>query len=291
MLTDGHAASEGYPGPGLTRDRGTLLTGGVLIAVAALAWLAVILHTAQMPGMSPAGMPGMSMGESDMGMTATTDSGPASLTGAAAYLVAWGLMMAAMMLPSATPMIALYGAVHRQSARTGRRGVSTALFALVYLAVWTAFGIPVYAASVLVDVAAGASPAVAGLLPYGVALVLLMAGAYQLSPLKEVCLRVCQSPLGFLLGRWRGGYRGTLEMALRHAAYCVGCCWALMIVLVAAGAMGLHWVLLIAAVVFAEKLLPRGAWMARIVGGVLLGLGLLVAAQPDLVGALRGQMA
>jgi predicted metal-binding membrane protein len=91
------------------------------------------------------------------------------------------------------------------------------------------------------------------------------------------------------MGHWRSGYLGTLKMALEHAAYCVGCCWGLMVVLMAAGAMALHWVLLIAALVFVEKVLPHGEWTARIVGGALLLLGLLVAAQPGLASVLRGQ--
>lgn len=161
-------------------------------------------------------------------------------------------------------------------------------FALVYLGVWLVFGIPVYAAGVVVEFVSNTYPSMNSLLPYALGLILLGAGAYQLSPLKRVCLRVCQTPLGFLMGHWRSGYLGTIKMALEHAAYCVGCCWGLMLVLVAAGAMALHWVLLIAAVVFAEKLLPHGEWTARFIGGALLVLGLLVFAQPDLALILRG---
>jgi predicted metal-binding membrane protein len=212
-----------------------------------------------------------------------------SLAGGVAFVGAWGVMMAAMMLPSATPMIALYGAVSRSQARSGARVAPVAVFAATYLVVWLLVGVPVYAASVLVAGLAMASPAVAGLLPYGVAVVLLAAGAYQFTPLKRVCLRVCQSPLAFLLARWRSGYAATLRLGLSHALYCVGCCWGLMAVLVAAGAMGLRWVLLLAVVVFAEKLLPRGAWTARVVGGALIVLGVAVLVQPGLAATLRGQ--
>ncbi len=261
-MPGGQKVDQGTGGLKLERDRATWLAGGLLIAIAALAWAAVVLQAMGMKG--------------------------APTTDVAAFLVAWGVMMTAMMLPSATPMIALYGGVRRTATQTDQKGIPTALFALVYLAMWLAFGAPVYAASVVVDVAANSTPAVAGLLPYALALVLLVAGAYQFSSLKWVCLRVCQSPLGFLMGHWRSGYLGTLKMALEHAAYCVGCCWGLMVVLVAAGAMALHWVLLIAALVFAEKVLPHGEWTARIVGGVLLLLGLLVAVQPHLAAVLRG---
>jgi predicted metal-binding membrane protein len=205
----------------------------------------------------------------------------ASLRDGAAYVASWAVMMAAMMLPSALPMIALYGAVQRKASGDDARGVHIAVFTVTYLAVWGATGVPVYLASVWLGAAAAA------LLPYGVALVLVVAGAYQLSPWKQICLRACRSPLGFLLGRWRPGRAGSLALGVTHALYCVGCCWALMVVLVAAGAMGLSWVLLIAALVAAEKLLPGGEWIARLAGGALLLLGLLVAARPGLLVLLR----
>ena len=123
---------------------------------------------------------------------------------------------------------------------------------------------------------------------YGVAAVLVVAGVFQLSPLKQVCLRRCRSPLGFLLGHWRAGWRGSLALGWSHATYCLGCCWALMVVLVAAGAMGLLWVLLVAAVVAAEKVLPGGEWIARATGIVLLILGAAIAARPSLAMTLRG---
>lgn len=274
MLVGGQARGDSNGAAKLGRERGTLVSGGLLLAVAALAWLGVIRQAS---------------GMADTEMSMATGAGLTSAAGAAAFLSAWGVMMVAMMLPSATPMIALYGAMQRNLARSGQRGVTTAIFALAYVALWLAFGVPVYAATVVVELLAAAHPAIAGLLPYALALVLLAAGAYQLSPLKRVCLRVCQSPLAFLMGHWRSGRLGTLKLGLAHAAYCAGCCWALMVVLVAAGAMALHWVLLIAAVVFAEKLLPRGEWTARVGGVALVALGLLVAVEPGFAAVLRGQ--
>jgi predicted metal-binding membrane protein len=200
-----------------------------------------------------------------------------------AFLVAWGIMMSAMMLPSATPMIILYAAVRRNAAAGGWTGISTALFGFVYLALWVAFGVPVYVVSVVI----GARNGLAGLLPYALALVLVAAGIYQLTPLKRGCLRVCRNPLSFLMARSRTAYHGTLRLAVEHAVYCVGCCLGLMVVLVAAGAMALHWVLLIAAIAFMEKLLPRGEWTAWIVGGVLILLGVAVALSTDLAMALH----
>jgi predicted metal-binding membrane protein len=132
------------------------------------------------------------------------------------------------------------------------------------------------------------SPIVAASLPYALAGVLIGTGAYQFTALKQSCLRACRTPLSFLMARWRSGYGGTLRLAAAHAGYCVGCCAALMVVLVAAGAMSLPWVLLIAAIVSVEKLVPRGDHIARLVGVGFVVLGIAVAIDPDLAALLRG---
>ena len=242
------------------RDRTTIATSVVLLALAAIAWAMVL-----------------SMRDQDMGMGGMTTSVSHGLM----FVAGWAVMMTAMMLPSALPMIALYDATQRAHEPT-RQGVPVAIFTLVYLAVWAATGVPVYVAQELL----AALPAAA--LAYGVAVILLVAGMFQLSRLKQACLRACRSPLGFLLGHWRAGYRGSLRLGWSHTVYCLGCCWALMLVLVAAGAMGLPWVLLISALVAAEKLLPGGEWVARIAGGALVLLALAVALRPDFVATLRG---
>jgi predicted metal-binding membrane protein len=190
-------------------------------------------------------------------------------------------MMTAMMLPSALSMIALYAATQRTVRSPAARAVAVAQFTLVYLGLWALTGVPIYFVSVSVGHLAS------GVRPYGIAGMLVAAGLFQLSPLKQICLRNCRSPLGFLLGHWRPGWRGSLRMGWAHALYCLGCCWALMVVLVVAGAMGLAWVLLIAAVVAGEKLVPRGEWIARATGVALVLLGLAVAVRPELATVLR----
>jgi predicted metal-binding membrane protein len=246
------------------RERSTVLTYALLLITAAVAWVAVFRSTMVMDDM--AGM--------DMAMTPTVSDG-------ILFMVAWTVMMAAMMLPSAAPMIALYAATQRNAPGPLTRTTAVAQFTLVYLGLWAATGIPIY----LATVALAAIGSIA--LAYGIAGVLLVAGVFQLSPLKEVCLRNCRSPVGFLLGHWRPGWRGSLTMGWAHAVYCLGCCWALMLVLVAAGAMGLPWVLLIAAVVAAEKLLPYGERIAWVSGVALMLLGLAVAVRPQLAMMLR----
>ena len=122
---------------------------------------------------------------------------------------------------------------------------------------------------------------------YGVAGTFVVVGFFQVSLLKQMCLRYCCSLFGFLFGHWRAGWRGGLALGLAHACYCLGCCWALMVVLVVAGAMGLPWVLVIACVVAAEKLVRGGEWIARASGVALVLLGLAVAVHPGLAPALR----
>jgi predicted metal-binding membrane protein len=242
----------------------TLLTYAALVAVTGAAW-AHVVWTALTDDM--AGM--------DMVMTPT-------LIDALAYVAAWAVMMAAMMLPSAMPMIGLYAATHRAETPASAGSAPVALFTLVYLGVWAATGLPMYVTSVALSRTATDARA------YGVAAVLVVAGAFQLSTLKRLCLRHCRSPLGFLLGHWRAGWRGSLALGWSHALYCLGCCWALMLMLVAAGSMGLVWVLLVAAVVAAEKVLPAGEWIARITGVALIVLGVVVAVRPGLALTLRG---
>jgi len=247
-----------------TRDRATLLTYVALLVLTAVAW--VVMLRSPMGGDDMAGM--------QMVMAPTARD-------AVAYVVAWAIMMAAMMLPSATPMIALYAATQRNAARAGAQAAAVGGFALMYLVLWAATGLPIYLASLALMAVAPDT------LAYVTAGVLVTAGAFQLSPLKQVCLRHCRSPLGFLMGRWRVGWRGGLALGWAHACYCLGCCWALMVVLVVAGAMGLPWVLVIACVVAAEKLVRGGEWIARASGVALVLLGLAVAVHPGLAPALR----
>jgi predicted metal-binding membrane protein len=240
-------------------------TYAALFVLTTVAWLTVL----RMP-MDHAAMAGMQM---RMAPTAAD---------ALAYVAAWAVMMTAMMLPSAAPMIALYAATHRRAdVSAPARATAVSGFAAMYLVVWAATGVPAYFGGL------GLMASSPGLLAYVTAGVLIVAGVYQLSPLKRMCLRHCRSPIGFLLGRWRGGFRGALAMGWAHAWYCVGCCWALMLVLVVAGAMGLPWVLFIACIVAGEKLLPGGERIAWVTG-VLLGLlGVAVALYPNLAVTLR----
>lgn len=171
--------------------------------------------------------------------------------GPVAYVLAWTVMMIAMMLPSAAPFVLLY--------RRGATGVATVRLVAGYLAVWASTGVVVWA---LKDVAM-TTPAWA---------VLAVAGVYQLTPAKRACLRRCRSAADFLVQYWRPS---AFRLGAHHGVYCLGCCWGLMAVLVVAGMMSLTWMLAITAVVAVEKLLPRGDLFARLTGVGLLTLALL----------------
>lgn len=205
-----------------------------------------------------AGMAGMAMAE------------PLSPPEIAAAFLMWALMMVAMMLPSALPMILLY-------ARLAHRASAMLAFALAYILVWTGASLiaamaqqGLIAADILDSRLILGHPLLAGAL-------LIAAGLYQFSPLKRRCLDRCRSPLSFLISGWRPGMAGAIHLGLRHGLYCLGCCWLLMALLLVGGVMNLAWVALLAAIVLAEKIAPGGRWTATGVGGVALLAGFAAA--------------
>jgi len=186
-----------------------------------------------------------------------------------ALVVMWWLMMVAMMLPSAVPAILLYARVRVM--RGGDSAIAqTWVFLAGYLAVWLLFSVVAAAAQYALT---GASMAIESRVAEGV--VLIAAGLYQLSPLKSACLGQCRSPAQFVSRHWRPGTGGALRLGALHGAYCVGCCWMLMALLFVGGVMNLLWVAALATIVAAEKLLPRGEWLARAAGVALVGWGLV----------------
>ena len=208
------------------------------------------------------------------------DDGPWTALGTLGwFLGVWVVMMAAMMFPSLAPTVALY-------ARMTRDRAAPLLFSAGYLVTWAAAGAAAFAIARAGGAIAGdvLSWDRAGRWVAGATLV--AAAAYELTPLKEVCLGKCRSPLGFLLGAWRGGLTGSLQMGIRHGAWCVGCCWALMAALFALGVMSIVWMAFVAALIAAEKTLPWRRVATYGTAGVLLALGLLLLAAPDAVPAL-----
>jgi predicted metal-binding membrane protein len=240
----------------LRRDRAIVLLA--LFGTNAIAWVYLFVARQGMD-MAMGGMPDMP----DMAMPF-----------AAPWVFAmWWVMMLGMMLPSAAPMILTFNALQQRKQRRSDRHVPTVLFVSGYLVVWGLFSVAATAAQWALQRYALLSPAMAmASSAFGGALFIL-AGAYQFTRLKYACLSHCRSPFAFALNHWRDGWDGAFRMGADHGLYCLGCCWFLMALLFAVGVMNLLWVAAIAVFVFAEKLLPYGAWIGRVGGGVMIAFG------------------
>jgi len=216
------------------------------------------------------------------------DAGPGTdLGGLGWYVGIWVTMMAAMMLPSAAPMVLLFARVSGERARRGQaEPVPTWIFVAGYLAAWTAYGLVAYGLYRAVVSAGTAWLAWDRAGPYVAGVALVAAGMYQLTPLKDVCLRHCRSPMHFLLHAWHEGRTGAFRMGVEHGAFCVGCCWGLMVALFALGVMSLFWMAVVAIVILAEKLAPHGEQLTRVFAVALVVLGVWVASAPASVPGL-----
>src|SRR3990170_4509196 len=244
-----------YP---LARERNLILVS--LLVLAGGAWTILTWQAANMDGMAM----GLTMG-----------------MGAPLFLAIWIVMMVAMMFPTAAPMILTFARVHAGKRERGQPFVPTWVFVSGYLAVWTLFGILAYAAAV------GAESLASQYLWLGDNAarlgggVLLLAGLYQLSPLKRTCLSKCRTPMAFILGSWRDGYGGSFRMGLGHGIYCLGCCWFLFVILFPLGVMNVAAMALITFLIFAEKSLPRGRQIGQLGAAALMAYGALVVLLPD----------
>jgi predicted metal-binding membrane protein len=210
------------------------------------------------------------------------DDGPGTDLGTLGwFLGVWIVMMAAMMFPSVSPTVALYSRMTKS-----REPLAPLVFTSGYLLVWGGAGVLGYGISAGVDAALGNRLTWDGAGRWIAGGILVAAALYELTPLKDVCLGKCRSPLGFLMGSWRGGLGGALRMGATHGAWCVGCCWALMAALFALGVMSIAWMAFVAGVIALEKLVP---WRRVAIFGtatVLLVLGVLLVAAPDAIPGL-----
>jgi predicted metal-binding membrane protein len=197
------------------------------------------------------------------------------------FLGIWVVMMAAMMFPSVAPTVALYSRMIRQ-----RSPVSPLLFVGGYLITWAGAGLAAFALAAAVGRIGGDVLAWDRAGRWVAGATLLVAAAYELSPLKDVCLGKCRSPLGFLIGAWRDGPGGAVRMGMRHGAWCVGCCWALMASLFALGVMSVAWMAFVAGLIALEKTLPWRRVATYGTAALLLALGLLLFLAPDAVPGL-----
>jgi predicted metal-binding membrane protein len=265
----------------LRRDR--VIVAAALVMLTALAWAYVwwLGTDMEMGGMD---MSGFRMIPAGMGLMMPT-SAPWTATEFAFVFAMWAVMMIGMMTPSVTPMILIYARVGRQAARQGKPLAASAYFAAGYLLTWTGFAVAATSAQWALERAALLTPMMAAASDMFSGAVLIAAGVYQWTPLKDACLRQCQSPLLFIQrhGGFRSDLLGTLALGARHGAYCVGCCWVLMALLFVGGVMNVLWIAAIAILVLAEKVIPAGRVISRIAG-----VGLFAGGAWLLVQALTG---
>jgi predicted metal-binding membrane protein len=251
------------PADNLPRPVATAIIAALLVCAAA-AWLLTAEQAASMSGM-----------------------GGVAMLGAGLFLAIWVVMMVAMMLPAVAPMVLAHARIVRLR---GEGALPTISFVLGYLVVWTAAGLVPLAFIELLG-SSIASPFSAWLPRLGGAVVLL-AGAYQLTPMKNACLRACRSPLGFVMSHnFGGGASAAARAGMSHGCYCLGCCWALMAVLAVLGLMNLAWMAVFAVVFFLEKNWRQGVMLARVVGAACIVIGAALVVRPDVLGLLGGPMA
>ncbi|MGR5863205.1 DUF2182 domain-containing protein [Bacillus pacificus] len=200
------------------------------------------------------------------------------------YVGMWVTMTAAMMLPSVTPMVITFARVSAERTRNLKIPlVSTWVFLIGYLIAWTTYGLIAYGLYLIIDLLNlgflawnQQGPIVAGL-------TVALGGLYQLTPLKQACLRHCRNPLHYVLNGWRSGRLGAIRMGVEHGFHCVGCCWGLMVILFAVGIMNLFWMGIITLLTFLEKILPSGEYFSKIIGIGLIVLGIWIVFDPSSV--------
>ncbi len=240
----------------LKRDRAVVLAG--LVGVTGLAWAYLFVAAAEMGGMGEgAGAMealGVALGE-------TMQVRPWSGLDFLLMFLMWAIMMVAMMVPSAAPMILLFAAVHRKQRERGQTFASVGFFVAGYIAVWSAFSLGATLLQWGLDQAALLSPMMVSNSPRIGGGLLVVAGLYQWTPLKYACLKHCRSPIHFLAHGMRKGNGGAFVMGLEHGAFCVGCCWFLMGLLFFGGVMILYWIAGIALFILLEKTTAAGQWL------------------------------
>jgi predicted metal-binding membrane protein len=255
----------------LRRDR--LIVAGALAAIAVMAWAYVLWLAADMD-MGGMDMTGFRMIPAGIGIMAPANA-PWKTIEFAFVFVMWAVMMVGMMAPSAAPMILIYARVGREGKVEGKPLAATGWFAAGYFLAWIGFSLAATSFQWVVERAALLDSRMTSGSNLFAGAVLIAAGVYQWTPLKDVCLAQCQSPFAFLMrhGGFRGDVAGCLLLGFQHGMYCVGCCWALMALLFVGGVMNVLWIAVLALLVLLEKVTPFGRWLARAAGIVFLATG------------------
>lgn len=246
--------------PVIAREHFLILSALVLLS--GLAWAGTIYQAGS-----------MGLGMVTCSMTMGT---PFSISNGLLYVVLWGVMMMAMMLPAIAPVVGIFRTIARRKREQGLPFAPAWMFVAGYVILWTLTGSVAYAADLAIQSLPWTFPA---LRTYGHVIAgatIVAAGLYQLTPLKYLCLSQCRSPMGFLLTSWRDGTGGAFRMGFHHGVYCLGCCWSLMTVLFVVGTMNLVWMGILSIIIFIEKIVPHGVEMGKVTGLALIVFGLVM---------------
>ena len=241
------------------RERNVVL--GSLLVLAVIAWIVLIWQAITT--------------DSEMAMRPTMGMG------ASLFLAIWIAMMVAIMFPTAAPMLLTFARITAGKRRQGQPFVPTWVFASAYLLVWTLLGVLAFLVAVGAERLADRSLWLMDNAGRIGGLVLVVAGAYQLTPLKRLCLTTCRTPLAFIMTSWRDGRAGAFRMGVEHGLYCAGCCWLLFVILFPLGMLNIAAMAFVTALIFAEKSLPVGQWMSWVAGVALITYGALAVAVPS----------
>ncbi len=256
------------------RELGAVLAA--LVGTTLLAWLYLARLASSMGGVSMSPdmpmPPGMSM-DMPMSVVGLRPWGPVEL---GMTFLMWAVMMVGMMVPTAMPMTLIYMGIVRKAKEDGAVVAPTLVFVVGYLAVWALFGLVATSAQWALESAALVSPMMVTTSPLLGAGLLVLAGVYQLTPAKHACLSHCRSPVHFIAHHWRHGTMGALRMGASHGLYCLGCCWALMLLLFVGGVMNLLWIAAIAFFVLLEKVLPYSRVPSWIAGAAMIAAGVVL---------------
>lgn len=250
------------------RDRRAVLVG--LGGITALSWTYLIVAARGMTGMAGMRADGMA------GMEQMVQIQPWTGLDFLLMFLMWTIMMVGMMVPTVAPTTLIYAAVARKAKRQNSPLAPTAVFVAGYVAMWTLFSTVATAGQWALDQAALLSPTMVSNGPRFGAVLLIAAGLWQLTPMKNACLRHCRNPAMFLSDHWRDGTGGAFRMGLEHGAWCLGCCWVLMGLLFLGGVMNLLWVAAIAVFVLLEKVIPHGIGGGRLAGAGMILVGVLL---------------
>lgn len=252
----------------LKRDR--LIIAVAIAFTAAIAWFYTLHEARRMNVSGVCACLGMKMGGPDLASWSAGSLLPLFLM--------WSVMMVAMMLPSAAPMLLTFAAVARNRRRADRPYVPVTVFGAGYLTVWCLFSLLAAGGQWLLHRGALLSPMMASSSALLAGLLLLAAGIFQFTPLKKSCLTHCRAPLDFIMTRWRESRGGAFGMGMEHGAFCAGCCWALMALLFVLGVMNILWIAALTIVVALEKMLPRAKWFSAASGTALVCWGIWIMA-------------